>query len=128
MQLASLVAAGLSLILVIKRLSRPPVGTLARDTPSGALGRSDRHPAWPAVPGVLVVRADVPLFYANAVAVKDLVLALARQTDPRPHTVVLDLGQSPDLDVETLDAAASWPTRSTPSAPRSGSPRCARRR
>jgi hypothetical protein len=34
---------------------------------------------------VLVVRADAPLFYANVVAVKERILALARGTDP-PRT------------------------------------------
>jgi sulfate permease, SulP family len=98
------VAAGLSLIVVIKRLSRPPLGTLARDPATGVWGRTDRHPAWPAVPGVLVVRADAPLFYANVVAIKERVLALAGEADPHPYAVVLDLAQSPDLDVETVDA------------------------
>jgi MFS superfamily sulfate permease-like transporter len=38
------------------------------------------------------------------VAVNERVLALAQATDPAPHTVVLDVGQSADLDVATLDA------------------------
>jgi high affinity sulfate transporter 1 len=100
------VTAGLSLVLVIKRLSRPPVGSLARDPETGAWGRADRHPGWTSAPGVLVVRADAPLFYANVVAVKDRVLALARETDPAPHAVVIDLAQSPELDVEGVDALA----------------------
>jgi SulP family sulfate permease len=101
-----IVAAGLSLIVVIQRLSRPSVSVLARDPETGAWGRTDRHPDWPAVPGVVFARVDGPLFYANAVNVKERLLALAGAADPRPAKVVLDLSESPDLDVETLDALA----------------------
>lgn len=98
-----ILAAGLSLVYVIQRFSRPSVGPLARDPASGAWGRVDRHPDWEAVPGVLVVRADGPLLYANAVYVRDRILALVRAEDPRPEVVIVDLGVNTDLDVETLD-------------------------
>jgi MFS superfamily sulfate permease-like transporter len=98
------VAAALSLILVIKRLSRPPVGTLARDPATGVWGRADRNPGWELPTGVTVLRSDGPLFYANAVAVKEQILATARAE--RSNVVVIDLSGSTDLDVETLDALA----------------------
>jgi high affinity sulfate transporter 1 len=98
-----IVTAGLSLVIVIKRLSRPPVGALAREAATGAWGRTDRHPDWATTPGVVVIRPDAPLFYANVVAVKERVLAEARTADPRPAAVVLDIAQSPELDVETVD-------------------------
>jgi sulfate permease, SulP family len=99
-----IVAAGLSLIYVIRRLSRPSVGALARDPVSGAWGRADRRADWEPVPGVLVARSDGPLLYANAVNVRERILALVAAADPPPAVVVLDLGASADLDVETLDA------------------------
>jgi MFS superfamily sulfate permease-like transporter len=43
------------------------------------------------------------LFYANAVNVKERLLLLVRERDPKPKAVVLDLADSADLDVETLD-------------------------
>lgn len=99
------IAAGLSLMALVHRLSRPPVERLARDPTSRGWGRADRHPGWELVPGVLVARVDGPLFYANAVTVKDHLLALVRDAEPRPAAVVLDLYQS-DADVETLDMLA----------------------
>jgi MFS superfamily sulfate permease-like transporter len=57
-------------------------------------------------PGILPARVDGPLFYANAVNVKERLLELARAQVPPPRAVVLELGESPDLDVETLDALA----------------------
>jgi len=99
-----LVAAALSLMVVIYRLSRPSVGTLARNPETGEWGRQDRHPDWIGVPEILVARSDGPLFYANSVHVKEHLLALVSKADPPPRAVVLELSESPDLDVETLDA------------------------
>jgi high affinity sulfate transporter 1 len=101
-----LVAAGLSLVLVVQKLSRPSAGVLARDPASGAWARSDRHPDWEAPADVLVARVDGPLFYANAVSVKERLLELVRAREPRPGALVLELAESPDLDVGTLDAVA----------------------
>lgn len=98
-----LVAVGLSLIVVIQRLSRPSVGGLARDPASGAWGRADRHSDWEAPEDIVVARVDGPLFYANAASVKERLLDLAHAPRNRPRALVLDLGESPDLDVETLD-------------------------
>jgi MFS superfamily sulfate permease-like transporter len=71
-----IVTAGISLGIVIKRLSRPRV--TVRDG---------------------VVTPHAPLFYANAHAVREVV---RRQDGP----VVLDLQHSYDLDVETVDLLA----------------------
>jgi MFS superfamily sulfate permease-like transporter len=98
------VAAGLSLMLVIKRLSRPSVGTLARDPATGVWGRVDRNPGWELPSGVTVLRSDGPLFYANAVTVKEQILATARAEGSR--AVVIDVSGSTELDVETVDALA----------------------
>ena len=95
------IAAALALVVVIKRLSRPELGTLARDPRTGVWGRADRHPDWATVPGILAARTDGPLFYANASNVKERLLELVR--DSRPEALVLDLGANYDLDLETLD-------------------------
>ena len=95
------IAAALALVVVIKRLSRPEVGTLARDPHTGVWGRADRHPEWERVPGILAARSDGPLFYANASNVKERLLEFVR--DSRPRILVLDLGANYDLDLETLD-------------------------
>ena len=45
-----LLAAGLSLIVLVQRLSRPPGAVLARDPATGAWGSAERHPEWTTVP------------------------------------------------------------------------------
>jgi SulP family sulfate permease len=101
-----LVAAGLSLALIVYRLSRPEVGVLAQDPATGAWGQLDRHPDWEPPRREVVVRVDGPLFYANAAAVKDRLQALARPGEP----LVLVLDQD-DIDVESLDMLAELAQR-----------------
>ena len=90
-----IVTAGLSLVYVVMRLSRPTVTPLARDPETGAWRRTTEPPTG----GVLVVRCDGPLFYPNANAVKDRVLSLAAGS----RVVVLDLEVSTELDVQGAD-------------------------
>lgn len=97
------VAAVLSLVYVVQRLSRPTIAVLARDPGSGAWAQAERHPRWERPTGVLVVRPDGPLFYPNADSVKLRVLELV-ETESRPTAVVLDLTVSTELDVQTADA------------------------
>jgi sulfate permease, SulP family len=97
------VAAGLSLVYVVERLSRPSVGALARDPATGVWGRVDRHEGWHGPDGALVARSDGPFLYPNANLVKDRVLALVADARDRPRTVVLDLSTSTDLDLQTAD-------------------------
>jgi sulfate permease, SulP family len=98
-----LLAAGLSLGLLIQRLSRPTVGLLARDSASGIWGNSERHPGWKLTKEALVVRVDGPLFYANATNVKEHIVDLLGKAEPRPPAVVLDLSGNTELDVQTVD-------------------------
>ena len=98
------VTAGLTLVYVVQRISRPSVGALARDPVSGAWGRADRHGSWGAPDGALVARSDGPLLYPNANSVKDHVLALVAAAEPRPRSVVLDLSTTTELDVQTADS------------------------
>jgi SulP family sulfate permease len=98
-----IVAAGLSLVYVVFRLSRPAVGALGRNPRSGAWGWRDRHPDWPAPAGTLVIRSDGPLFYPNVDSVRERVLEAVAAADRRPEVVVLDLSQSVDLDLQSVD-------------------------
>ena len=105
-----LVAVLLSLVLLIRRLSRPPVVLLVRASRTGNWGRAERHPDGELPEGVLAAGVEGPLFYANAVAVKERLLALVAQADPRPRVLALDLSGNHELDLETLDTLAELAT------------------
>jgi len=88
------------LILFIYHASTPHVVTLGRipDVP-GAYGNLRRHPEYEAVPGLLVLRLDAPLFYANSSGVGGAIKRLVGAADPLPHAVIVDAGVNDSLDI-----------------------------
>jgi sulfate permease, SulP family len=94
----------LSLILFVGRASRPKVSVLGR-APAlpGVYLDVDRHPDVQHIDGVLLMRPNAQLFYANAQAVRDAIDAAATTMDPRPSVVVLDLDGNDTLDITTSE-------------------------
>jgi MFS superfamily sulfate permease-like transporter len=98
-----LIGVLLSLVLVIGRASRPKVSVLGASVEvPGAYVDVDRHPGARRLDGVLVVRPDAPLFYANAQSIRDAVVADVR-ADVSIKTVVLDLDGNDHLDITSAD-------------------------
>lgn len=104
-----LAAIAFSLAMLLHSLSSPRLSVLGR------MGAHDfvsvaRFPEASCAPGILVLRPEEPLFFANAEPL--LVLARHRvlqQTDVR--RVILSLEESPDLDgtvLESLGEFAHW--------------------
>ncbi|RKH51062.1 SulP family inorganic anion transporter [Corallococcus llansteffanensis] len=101
-----LVAVGLSLFLMVYRASVPHLSELGR-TP-GTLAFSDvRHTPRPlTVPGMLILRPNEGVFFANATSLKDEILARVRRAARPPQVVLLDLEVTADLDVPGADMLA----------------------
>jgi SulP family sulfate permease len=94
-----------SLAFVIYRSSKPHISSLGRlPGEPGAYGDLARHPEGTPVPGVLIVRPDAPLYYANALTFRDHVNATLRAMDPRPRSVILDCSAQDQLDLTTTEA------------------------
>jgi len=93
-----------SLLFVIYRSSRARLSSLGR-VPGvpGAYSDEARHPDDTPVPGVLIVRLDAPLYYANALTVRDAVRHMIADQEPPPRAVVLDAGTQDELDVTSTD-------------------------
>jgi len=93
-----------SLAFVIYRSSRPHVSSLGR-VPGAAGAYSDlsRHPENTLVPGVLIVRIDGPLYYANARTVRDRVVAMAAAMAPPPRAVIFDAAAQDGLDLTSAE-------------------------
>jgi len=89
-----------SLLLVIYHSSRPHLSSLGR-VPSIPGYYSDliRHPENEAIPGLLILRLDAPIYYANALTVRAQILKLIEEADPAPHALVLDSASQDSLDV-----------------------------
>jgi sulfate permease, SulP family len=89
-----------SLAFVVYRSSRPHLSSLGR-VPGmpGAYGDLTRHPENVPVPGVLIVRLDAPMYYANALTARDRLKAMIREAAPPPRAVIFDGEGQDDLDL-----------------------------
>jgi sulfate permease, SulP family len=94
-----LIGAIISLVLLIRRASRPHVALLGRIPGTRRFSDHERHPDNELIPGVLVVRPESGLFYFNTDHVRDTILSLAAAGAVRPGLVVLDLSSAPYLDM-----------------------------
>jgi SulP family sulfate permease len=93
-----------SLVVVIYRSCRPHVSSLGRvPTEQGAFSDLERNPEAVPVPGILIIRPDAQLYYANALTVRDKVNAMIRAMDPPPRAVVFDGAAQDTLDLTTRD-------------------------
>lgn len=93
-----------SILLLVYRASRPPLSVMGADPAvPGAFLDIRRHPQARPVPGVLVVRPDVPLFYANAQSVRDRLTDMVGRARPPVHTLILDLDANDELDITAAE-------------------------
>jgi SulP family sulfate permease len=97
-----------SLIFVVYRSSRPHVSSLGR-VPGvpGAYSDLARHPDDTPVPGVLIVRVDAQLYYANALTVRDRVKKLIAAMEAPPRAVIIDSSAWDELDVTSTEVIKS---------------------
>ena len=97
------IAIVVSLLAIIYRSSRPRIEVLGKiSDEKAAWGRVRGHPERRPVPGVMVVRLDAPLFWANAAAIEERLLAeVGKWEDTR--ALVLDLEATTQLDTTSAD-------------------------
>lgn len=92
------IGIGVSMLLLLYRASRPHVARLVKH--GGLWVDAERHPESSAVPGVLVVRVEAGLFFANCEYVKSHIESLCTE---RTRVVVLDAETSPYVDVTAAE-------------------------
>jgi SulP family sulfate permease len=93
-----------SLVFVVYKTSRPHVSSLGR-VPGvpGAYSDLGRHPEDMPVPGVLIVRVDAQLYYANALTIRDRVKAMVAEMAPRPRAVIIDATAWDQIDLTSTE-------------------------
>lgn len=102
-----LLAIGFSLILLLRQLASARVSVLGRLANSHDFVDIAQHPNATSPPGMLILRPEEPLFFANA----ESVMALARmQVQQRSDVkqVILSLEASPDLDSTALESLGDF--------------------
>ncbi|MQR01783.1 SulP family inorganic anion transporter [Glaciimonas soli] len=103
-----LVAIGMSLLLMLRQLSASSIMILGRLGDSHDFVNLKTHPTAKALPGILILRPNEPLFFANA----ERILSQARQeinaAVPPVQNIIISLEESPDLDSSSIEALTDF--------------------
>jgi SulP family sulfate permease len=94
-----LVGVALSIVLLIRRASRPRVVEVGRVVGTNYFADLSRHPENERMPGVLVLRPEGSIVYFNAEFVRAQITALVATCASKPRTVVLFMGSVPFVDL-----------------------------
>jgi high affinity sulfate transporter 1 len=99
-----LLAVGQAVLGLVYRSSRVGMDVMGKvPGEKAAWGSVIRHPERKTIDGILVLRLDAPLFWANAAEVQDQVLA-AVDAEPDVRILLLDLEATSQLDTTSIDA------------------------
>lgn len=103
-----LAAIAVSLVMLLRRLAESSVSVLGRLGDSHDFVSMAVHVDAQSIPGILILRPDTALFFANA----DRILAQVRRAigaaGERVHIVILSLEESPDLDSTAVEAIGDF--------------------
>jgi SulP family sulfate permease len=98
-----LVGVAASLAWFVKRVSTPHIAVLGRMPGMDIYRKLERNEGAHPVPGILMVRIDAPLFYANAGLLKSTLKELEAERDDVQH-VVIDAKGIGDVDASAIGA------------------------
>ncbi len=98
-----LVAIALSLAVVIVRAWQPHRTELVELEDIAGYHDRERHPEGHRIPGLVLVRFDAPLFFANGVILTKFVRELVREREDRIEWVVLAAEPITDLDISAVE-------------------------
>jgi SulP family sulfate permease len=98
-----LVAIGLAVLGLVYRSSRAELDVMGKvPSEKAAWGSITNHPERKTIDGIVVVRLDAPLFWANATEIQDEVLALV-SNEPDVRALLLDMEATSQLDTTSID-------------------------
>jgi sulfate permease, SulP family len=102
-----MIGAIISLVLLIRRASRPHVAVLGRIPGTSRFSDHDRNPDNELIPGVLICRPESGLVYFNMDHVRDTILDRIRAEAVPPKLVILDLSAAPLVDMHSAHMLAN---------------------
>ena len=96
-----LVAILVSLVSLVHQIADPPVRVLRRKPGSNVFRpRTEEHPEDETFPGLLILRLEGRVFFANAARIAEKLRPLVDEANPR--IVVLDLSGVPDIEYTAI--------------------------
>lgn len=103
---ALLIAVIISLFSLVWRTSQPRLAVLGRIPDRLDFGDVRRHPENKTLPGLLMVRPENGLFFANAAGLHEAIVSEMQSSAEPVNAVLIDLGATTDLDVPGADMLA----------------------
>jgi SulP family sulfate permease len=102
------IAVAVSFVLLLARVSRPRWNILGRTEHAAsddvAYQAIDTHPDAETFPGLLIIRFDADLFFANASIFADDVRDAIEASEPKPRVVIFDAESVSDIDSTAMMA------------------------
>src|SRR5882762_3924943 len=102
-----MIGAIISLVLLIRRASRPHVAFLGRIPGTRRFSDHGRHSDNELIPGVMIFRPESGLMYFNMDHVRDTIVDRVRAETTPPKLVVLDLSAAPRVDMHSAQMLGS---------------------
>ena len=93
------IAAVITLVLLLKSVSKPHVAFLGRIPGTKRFTDISRHPDNEIIPGVLLFRVESPILYFNVENIHNTIWAKILSSEPSLKAVILDLSASPSVDL-----------------------------
>lgn len=94
-----LLAAIVTLVLLLKATSKPNVAFLGRIAGTKRYTDMERHPDNEKIEGVLIVRVESSILYFNVEYIKEQLWLKINKETPPLQTIILDLNSSPHIDI-----------------------------
>jgi SulP family sulfate permease len=92
-----------SIIYIVFKSSRPHLSSLGRVPGMPGFRDRERHPENLAVPGVLILRLDAPLYFANALTVRDQMKTMVEESETPLRAVIIDATAQDELDITSAE-------------------------
>ena len=98
----------ISILMLLRRASRPHVAFLGRIPGTERFSDSERHPDNESIPGVLLVRVESSLLYFNVEHISDAVHARVAAATPPVKLVLFDFSNVPVVDLAGAETLKSF--------------------
>jgi sulfate permease, SulP family len=94
-----LLAALVTILLLIKAASNPNVAFLGRIPGTKRYTDKARHPDNENIPGVLIVRIESAILYFNSDFIREEIMSKLNEADQSVKTLIMDMNSSPRIDI-----------------------------
>jgi len=98
-----IIAVVISILQFFERAWRPHSAVLGKVEDLPGYHDIGQYPQGRQIPGLLILRWDAPLFFANANLFRDLVRKLVIETEPKPRWVLVTAEPVTDVDTTAAD-------------------------